>query len=58
VFLVYEGSAGPPALPGLAASPAGHFAGDLPHWVESTVSRPVGAERVPYDFTVYRVTRS
>lgn len=57
VFLVYEGSAGPPALPGLAASPAGHFTGNLPHWVENTVSRPVGAERVPYDFTVYRVTR-
>jgi hypothetical protein len=58
LFLVYEGSGAPPPLPGLTTTVARRFAGSMPHWVESSISRPAGAERVGYDFTVYRVTRS
>ena len=45
----------PPPLPGLTTTPAGRFAGTMPHWVESSVSRAGGAQQIPYDFTVYRV---
>jgi len=27
----------------------------MPHWVESSISRPAAAQQIPYDFTVYRV---
>ncbi len=58
VFLVYEAGQLPPALPGgLTTTVAGRFAGTMPHWVESSISRPASAQQVAYDFTVYRVTR-
>jgi hypothetical protein len=55
LFVVYQGRARPPAMPGLATTVAGRFAGTMPHWQESSISRPGIAEQVPYDFTVYRV---
>jgi hypothetical protein len=58
VFLVYEAGTLPPPLPGLTTTVAGRFAGTMPHWVESSISRPANAQQVPYDFTVYRVTPS
>ena len=58
VFVVYEAGTEPPAMPGLTTTPAGRFAGTMPHWVESSVSRPDRAQQIPYDFTVYRVTPS
>jgi hypothetical protein len=57
VFLVYEAGSGPPPLSGLTTTVAGRFAGTMPHWVESSISRPASAQQIPYDFTVYRVTR-
>lgn len=56
VFLVYQAGTVPPALPGLTTTVAGRFAGTMPHWVESSISRPAAARQIPYDFTVYRVT--
>jgi hypothetical protein len=55
VFLVYDRTAHPPALPGVLVTRAARFAGTLPHWVESSISRPTSAIEVPYDFSVYRV---
>jgi hypothetical protein len=55
VFLVYDHGTRPPALPGLTATPVAQIAGALPHWVESSISRPAAALQVRYDFTVYRV---
>ena len=55
VFLVYEAGEVPPPLPGLTTTVAGRFAGTMPHWVESSISRPASAQQIPYDFTVYRV---
>jgi len=45
-----------PQLLGLKRTPVARFAGTMPHWVESSTSRPDKAVQVPYDFTVYRVT--
>jgi hypothetical protein len=56
LFLVYESRAVVPQLPGLKRAPVARFAGTMPHWVESSTSRPDKAVQVPYDFTVYRVT--
>jgi hypothetical protein len=55
VFLVYDRTAHPPALPGVLVTVAGRFAGTLPHWVENPISRPASSVNVPYDFTVFRV---
>lgn len=55
VFLVYETRSVVPELPGLTRTPVGRFAGSLPRWEESSETRPVRAQQVPYDFTVYRV---
>jgi hypothetical protein len=57
VFVVYAAGTLPPALPGLSTTPAGRFAGTMPHWVESSLKRPSSAMQIPYDFTVYRVSR-
>jgi hypothetical protein len=57
IFLVYPAGAVPPALPALTTTVAGRFAGTMPHWVESSVTRPSFAQQIPYDFTVYRVGR-
>ncbi|HVE29210.1 MAG TPA: hypothetical protein VNC80_04025 [Mycobacteriales bacterium] len=56
LFLVYETRTVVPQLPGLKRTPVARFAGTMPHWVESSVSRPDKALQIPYDFTVYRVT--
>ena len=56
LFLVYETRTVVPQLPGLKRTPVARFAGTMPHWVESSVSRPDKAVQVRYDFTVYRVT--
>ena len=58
VFLVYAAGEVPPAMPGLTTTVAGRFAGTMPHWVESSISRPASAQQIAYDFTVYRVTGS
>ena len=55
MFLVYRAGTAPPALPGLTTTVAGRFAGTMPHWVESSISRPASAQQIPYDFIVYRV---
>lgn len=55
VFLVYETRSVVPELPGLTRVPVGRFAGSLPHWEESSETRPDTARQIPYDFTVYRV---
>jgi len=55
VFLVYDAPAQPPAIPGLSITPAQRFAGSLPHWDESSITRPASARQLPFDFTVYRV---
>jgi len=55
VFLVYEAGTAPPPLPGMTTTVSGRFAGTMPHWVESSISRPASARQIPYDFTVYRV---
>jgi hypothetical protein len=56
LFLVYETGARLPALPGLTATAAGRFDGAMPHWDESSISRPAGKSLVPYDFTAYQVS--
>lgn len=56
LFVVYPTSAVVPRYPGLNRIPAGRFAGTMPHWIESSISRPNRAQQIPYDFTVYRVT--
>ncbi|HST67960.1 MAG TPA: hypothetical protein VLM05_22510 [Mycobacteriales bacterium] len=56
LFLVFETTAQVPLLPGLDRTVVARFAGTLPHWEESSTSRPDKALQVPYDFTVYRVT--
>jgi hypothetical protein len=56
VFLVYERGT-PPPMQGLRVSAIREFAGVLPRWAESSITRPATAERIPYGFTVYRVTR-
>jgi hypothetical protein len=56
LFLVYETRAVVPQLPGLKRTPVARFAGTMPHWQESSISRPDKAVQIPYDFTVYRVT--
>jgi hypothetical protein len=55
LFVVYPTNAVVPQYPGLNRTPAGRFAGTMPHWVESSISRPDRAKQIPYDFTVYRV---
>ncbi|HVD29121.1 MAG TPA: hypothetical protein VNC79_11590, partial [Mycobacteriales bacterium] len=55
VFVVYQAGSVPPAMPGLTTTPAGRFAGTMPHWLESSQSRPDRAHQIGYDFTVYRV---
>ena len=55
VFLVYETTARPAPLPGLSSTVAGRFAGSMPHWDESSITRPGGKSLVPYDFTAYQV---
>ena len=56
LFLVYETGARLPALPGLTATAAGRFDGAMPHWDESSITRPAGKSLVPYDFTAYQVS--
>jgi hypothetical protein len=56
VFLVYRAGSVPPVLPGLTTTVAGRFAGTMPHWEESSISRPASARQIAYDFMVYRVT--
>jgi hypothetical protein len=55
VFLVYDRAGRPPPLPGLAVTPVARFTGGLPHWLESSLTRPAVAQQIPYDFTVFRV---
>jgi len=55
VFLVYEKGA-PPPMRGLRVSVAREFAGLLPRWGESSITRPASGVQIPYHFTVYRVT--
>jgi hypothetical protein len=55
VFLVYDRDGRPPAMPGLAVTPVRRFTERLPHWAESSISRPASAVQVPFDFTVYQV---
>jgi hypothetical protein len=58
VFLVYDRTSRPPALPGLATTPVARFTGALPHWIESPISRPAYAQQIRFDFTVFRVSRT
>jgi hypothetical protein len=55
VFLVYDHQDRPPVLPGLRVTPVARYHGGLAHWLESAASRPAVAQRIPYDFTVFRV---
>jgi hypothetical protein len=55
VFLVYDHAGRPPAMPGLTVTSVARFTGGLPHWVESSATRPAVAQQIPYDFTVFRV---
>jgi len=55
VFLVYDGQRRPPAIPGVAVSPTRRFIGAMPHWDQSSISRPARGRLLRYDFTVYRV---
>jgi hypothetical protein len=55
VFVVYETRDRPAALPGLTSTVAGRFSGSMPHWDESSITRPAGKSLVPYDFTAYQV---
>ena len=55
VFVVYHRGT-PPPTSGLQVSPVQAFKGTLPRWDESSVHRPSHAVRIPYNFTVYRVT--
>ena len=56
LFLVFETKAQVPVLPGMERTVVARFAGTLPHWEESSTTRPDKELQVPYDFTVYRVT--
>jgi len=55
VFLVYDGPRRPPPIPGVAVSPTRRFTGAMPHWDQSSISRPAHGRLLRYDFTVYRV---
>jgi hypothetical protein len=55
IFLMYETTARPAPLPGLSSTVAGRFRGSMPHWDESSITRPAGSSLVPYDFTAYQV---
>lgn len=55
VFLIYQ-KGEPPAMPGLTVTKVQEFAGTLPRWGESSITRPASAIQIPYNFTVYRVT--
>jgi hypothetical protein len=55
VFVVYDHRGRPPVMPGLVITPVARYGGGLAHWLESATSRPAVAQRIPYDFTVFRV---
>jgi hypothetical protein len=55
LFVVYPAGTAVPRFPGLTTTPVARYAGSLPRWETSSVSRPSHADRVRYDFTVYRV---
>lgn len=56
VFYIRNGSPNGFTLPGLHLSVAKEFAGRLPHWEETYISRPKRDVGYYYDITVYRVT--